>query len=120
MTQRDLIEFLEDILEAITEIEGFTNGISVEQFAQNREKLLATVKLLEIVGEATKKIPDVLRSRYPQIPWRSVAGMRDVLVHEYWQVDVDVVWETVQESLPLLKDVILEMVDHMQRNEEGA
>lgn len=110
MTQRDLSDFLQDILEAIEEIEGFVQGLSLEQFAQNREKILAVVKLLEIIGEATKKIPESLRDRYAEIPWRSVAGMRDILVHEYWNVDVQVVWETISDALPLLKSVITQMI----------
>ncbi len=112
MTKRDLIDFLEDILKAIAEINSFINGIGFEEFANNREKTLAVVKLLEIIGEATKKIPSDLRAKYPDIPWRAVAGMRDLLVHEYWQVDVEVVWQTVNESLPLLAKVIAEMIQN--------
>ncbi|MBE9130247.1 MULTISPECIES: DUF86 domain-containing protein [unclassified Coleofasciculus] len=110
MTKRDLLDFLEDILEAIDEIFSFIRGVSFEEFANNREKVLAVVKLLEIIGEATKKIPSELRAKYPDIPWSAVAGMRDILVHEYWQVDVEVVWETVIDSLPLLARVISEMI----------
>jgi uncharacterized protein with HEPN domain len=110
MTQRDLLDFLLDIIEAIDEIESFVVGINFKEFASNREKILAVVKLLEIIGEATKKIPEDLRDQYPDIPWRAVAGMRDVLVHQYWQVDVEVIWETVVQSLPLLKVVISEMI----------
>lgn len=112
MTKRQLIDFLQDILEAIVEIEGFTQGLSFEQFTQDRAKVLAVVKLLEMIGEATKQIPDEIRARYPQIPWQSVTGMRDVLVHAYWKIDEDVIWETLVESLPLLKPVVCELIDH--------
>ncbi|ANV83305.1 hypothetical protein AWQ21_02270 [Picosynechococcus sp. PCC 7003] len=110
MTERRLEDSLVDILEAITEIEMFMEGVDLDRFLQNREKVLAVVKLLEIIGEATKKIPSSIREKYPEIPWRSVAGMRDVLVHEYWQVDELVVWETVTEALPLLKLTISKIV----------
>lgn len=60
-------------------------------------------------GEAVKQIPNQIRDRYPEIPWQSIAGMRDVLVHQYWGVDVNVVWATVQESLPPLKAVVIEI-----------
>ncbi|MGB3237895.1 MAG: DUF86 domain-containing protein [Geitlerinemataceae cyanobacterium] len=110
MTQRGLRESLEDILDAISEINYFVRDVTFEDFLSNREKVLAVVKLLEIIGEATKKIPYELRNKYPEIPWSSVAGMRDILVHEYWQVDVEVVWQTVKESLPVLARVISEMI----------
>jgi uncharacterized protein with HEPN domain len=110
MTDRPLSEFLQDILESIADIESFTAGVDFESFQGNREKVLAVVKSIEILGEAVKKIPDDIRNQYPKIPWRAIAGMRDVLVHEYWGIDVNVVWATVQEGLPPLKAVILEIV----------
>lgn len=109
MTGRSLSEFLQDILDTIAEIEGFTAGVEFEAFQANREKILAVVKLIEILGEAVKKIPDEVRNRYPEIPWKAIAGMRDILVHEYWGIDVNVIWATVQEGLPPLKVVIIEI-----------
>jgi uncharacterized protein with HEPN domain len=111
MTERSLSEFLQDILDAIAEIESFTNGLDFQAFVANREKILAVVKLLEIVGEAVKKIPNEQRVNYPEISWKSVAGMRDILVHAYWNIDPVVVWATVQESLPPLKIAILQMLN---------
>lgn len=110
MMKRDLLEFLEDIAESIAEIESFVVGLDLESFAQKREKVLAVVKLLEIIGEATKKIPNEIREQYPEIPWKSVAGMRDIFVHEYWRIDIDVVWMTVRESLPQLKPIIDDLI----------
>jgi uncharacterized protein with HEPN domain len=114
--KRSFIEFLQDIVDAISDIESFTNGVDFQSFQSNKEKILAVVKLLEIIGEAVKKIPDNKRSNYPKIPWQAVAGMRDILVHEYWQIDTAVVYITVQESLPLLKKVILEMLNQEKVN----
>jgi uncharacterized protein with HEPN domain len=112
--KRSFVEFLQDILDAIDEVESFTAGVDFISFQANREKILAVVKLLEIIGEAVKKIPNDKRIKYKEIPWQSIAGMRDLLVHEYWQVDGAVVYATVQESIPLLKTVILNML-----NQEG-
>lgn len=109
--KRSYTEFLQDILDAITEVEFFVNGINFDAFQVNREKTLAVVKLLEIIGEAVKKIPDDKRNCYSEIPWQAIAGMRDILVHEYWQVDVAVVWSTVHNSLPPLKSVVMDMLD---------
>jgi uncharacterized protein with HEPN domain len=110
MTKRSVQDFFEDILSAITEIESFIDGITFDEFQRKREKILAVVKLLEIIGEATKQIPDSFRLQYPQITWQSVAGMRDILIHEYWDIDVNVVWATVTEYLPDLKSVIQDIL----------
>ena len=105
--KRSYTEFLRDILDAIAEIEAFVKDVSFEAFELNREKTLAVVKLLEIIGEAVKKIPNDRRNRYPALPWKSIAGMKDMLVHEYWEIDVAVVWATVQQFLPSLKEVVM-------------
>ncbi len=81
--KRSYKEFLQDILDAITEIELFVIGVSFDAFVSNREKTLAVVKLLEIIGEAAKKIPSDRRECYPDLPWKSIAGIKDILVHEY-------------------------------------
>jgi uncharacterized protein with HEPN domain len=109
MTEQSLSEFLQDILDTIADIETFTTNVEFEAFQANREKVLAVVKSIEILGEAVKKIPDDIRTQYPEIPWKAIAGMRDVLVHEYWGIDVNVVWATVQKGFPPLKVVIIEV-----------
>jgi uncharacterized protein with HEPN domain len=111
VTKRSFLEFLQDILEAIADIEAFTYDVDFQSFQSNREKGFAVVKLLEIIGEAVKKVPHEQRVNYPEIPWKSVAGMKDILVHEYWQIDTAVVWATVQESLPPLKLAVLQMLN---------
>lgn len=114
MTERSLSEVLQDILDAIADIEMFTAEVDFEAFRHNKEKVLAVVKAIEILGEAVKKIPEDIRSLYPQIPWKAIAGMRDVLVHEYWGIDRNVVWATVQEGIPPLKITILEIQENLQ------
>lgn len=113
MKNRDIAEFLKDMLDAIDEIESFTSGIDFLTFQNNREKVLAVVKLLEILGEAVKKIPNNIRSQYPNIAWQAIAGMRDILVHEYWSIDTDVVWASVKEDMPKLKVVILDILNEL-------
>jgi len=117
MTERSLAEFLQDILDTIADLETFTANVEFEAFRANREKVLAVVKSIEILGEAVKKIPDDIRTQYPEIPWKAIAGMRDMLVHEYWGIDANVVWATVQEGLPPLKAVIMEVAEKLQRTD---
>ncbi len=113
MKNRDISEFLQDMLDAISEIESFTAGVDFLTFQANREKVLAVVKLLEILGEAVKKIPGNVRNQYPQIAWQAIAGMRDILVHEYWSIDTDVVWASVKEDIPELKAVVVDMLNKL-------
>jgi uncharacterized protein with HEPN domain len=109
--KRSYREFLQDILNAINDIESFLNGVNFKSFESNKEKTLAVIKLLEIIGEAVKNIPPEQRRLYPDIPWQSIAGMKDILVHEYWQADITLVWRTVKVFLPGLKVVVFDMLN---------
>ena len=114
--KRILLEFLRDTLAAIAEIESFVEDVDSDGFAASREKVLAVVKLLEMIGEAVKQIPNDKRELHPDIPWKSIAGARDIFVHQYWEIDVAVIWTTIQISLPLLKPVILQMLRQEETN----
>ena len=111
MTKRQSQDYLQDILDAIDAIETFTSGIDFESFAQNLEKVFAVSRGLEIIGEAVKRIPDSVRSQYPDIPWRDIAGMRDKLIHDYFNADVRIIWKAVQEDVPMLKMMIANILE---------
>lgn len=106
MTKRQLEDYLQDILDAVAAIEQFTAGIEFEAFSQNLEKVFAVSRAIEIIGEAVKRIPASVKSQYPDIPWRDIAGMRDKLIHDYFNMDVAIIWEAVQEDIPQLKTTI--------------
>lgn len=114
MKKRNLSDFLQDILDGITEIESFTEDVDLNALAANREKTLAVVKLLEILGEAVKKIPNEIKSRYPDVKWRGLAGMRDILVHAYWKIDIEVVWASIQEDVPVLKQAVSQIMGELE------
>ncbi len=114
MTQREFRDFLQDILEAICQLEKMTQDLSFAEFSTKIEIFLSAVKLIEIIGEAVKNIPDEVRVNYPNIPWKNIAGMWDKLVHEYWAIDEKVVWKVIQNNLPQLKRIIISIIEKLQ------
>jgi uncharacterized protein with HEPN domain len=98
--------YLEHIHVAITKIENFTKGVSRFDFDRNVMIQDAIIRNIEIIGEATKKISKSFAQTHEEIPWSAMAGMRDKLIHDYLDVDLDVVWKTVEVDLPLLKELI--------------
>ncbi|NEQ32658.1 MAG: DUF86 domain-containing protein [Leptolyngbya sp. SIO4C5] len=110
MTERDIRDYLQDILNHINLAEQFITGMTFEQFQTDDKTIFAVTRALEVIGEASKQIPLSLRENYAQIPWKGVTGMRDKLIHAYFGVKVDVLWDTTQQDLPRLKPVIQAML----------
>jgi len=103
---KDELVFIEHILLCITKIEEYTKNISAQDFNNNELIQDAVIRNIEIIGEATKKISKDLKLQYRDIPWKEMSSMRDKLIHDYFGVDVDVVWKTVKEDIPYLKSLI--------------
>ncbi len=103
-------ESLIDIANAIRRILRYTDGVGKSELELNDEKLSAILYQITIIGEATKRLSQVLRQQHSEIPWREMAGMRDVIVHEYDQLDFDVVWDVVENKLPELLSLITSLL----------
>lgn len=95
--------YLTHIVDSITLLESYLKGVTEEEFYHSQEKQDLAVRRLEVIGEATKNIPLEFRQLHPTIPWKQIAGMRDVLIHDYDDVDNLVVWKTVKQFIPTLK-----------------
>jgi uncharacterized protein with HEPN domain len=109
-TSRD---YLLDIVSSIQDIEQFIAGMDFEAFERDRKTVNAVIRSLEVMGEAVKKIPPNLRERFPSIPWKYMAGMRDKLVHEYHGVDLEIIWAVITQEIPPLRDLFLEMLNEI-------
>jgi uncharacterized protein with HEPN domain len=100
---RKISLFIKDILENIKKTEDFVAGISFEDFKNDEKTNYALIRCIEIIGEATKRVPDEIKQAYPEIPWRDMAGMRDKLIHFYFGLHVEKIWLVVVEDLPKIK-----------------
>lgn len=112
--KRDYRVYLRDMLQALHNASQFLEGLSYKEFVADRKTISAVVRELEIVGEATKQIPKSIRKKYPQIPWSDMAGMRDKLIHFYFGVDLEIVWETVKVRIPALKPLIEDVLRDLE------
>lgn len=107
--KRDVMVQIEDIIESLLRIEEYTLSINKDDFISNVQIQDAVVRWLEIIGEAVKNIPQEIKVKYPHIPWKKIAGMRDLLVHEYFGVNLDRIWKVAKEDIPNLKKEISEI-----------
>ena len=111
--KKDVKIFLLYIIESIERIEDYIEGMSREDFMENIQVQDAVLRRLEIIGEAVKNIPQDFRKEYSQIPWKQIAGTRDILIHEYFGVDLDLVWEIIKRDLPELREKIKKILEEI-------
>jgi uncharacterized protein with HEPN domain len=108
--REDYGDYLHDILDTIHKIEEFVDGVDFDNFLRDDKTAFAVIRGLEVIGEAAKNIPRSARNKYPAAPWKDISGMRDKLIHQYFGVNLQLVWKTVTEDLDPLKAVVLQMI----------
>lgn len=103
--------FLKHIQESIERMEKHIGGMPEDEFENNIKTQDAVIRRIEIIGEAVKNLPSEFKKKYPEIEWREIAGMRDKLIHEYFGIDLDMVWEVIRKDIPKFKKQILEILE---------
>ena len=109
--KRNMKLYLQDMWESILAIEEYTRNLAEDEFYSNRQIQDAVIRRLEIIGEAAKNVDDDFRNKYLQIPWKKIAGMRDIVAHGYFGVKLDRVWDIVRKDLPGLKQQMLSLME---------
>ena len=105
--KREFVDFLEDAIGAMEKAERFVADMLFEEFMKDEKTVFAVLRAIEVIGEAVKHMPMDFRMKFPDIPWRDIAGMRDVLIHDYFAVDLETVWETVKTNIPRTKPFLI-------------
>ena len=113
----EFLDYVEDILDTMDKAEVLLEGVTYDQFEADFRINFAVVRALEIIGEATKRLPMSLRQQYPNIPWRGMAGMRDRIIHGYDSVDLQIVWDVVKRDIRQIKPKIQQILADFQEQE---
>jgi uncharacterized protein with HEPN domain len=100
---RSIRLYLRDVIQSCSKISRYTQGITIEAFVADERTYDAVLLNLQIVGEAVKQIPQEFRDRYPETEWRKISGLRDILAHAYFQIDIEIIWDVVQNKLTPLQ-----------------
>jgi uncharacterized protein with HEPN domain len=106
----EFLDYIEDILDAMEKAETLLEDVTYERFEDDFRINFAVVRALEIIGEATKRLPESLRDAYTDIPWRGMAGMRDRIAHGYDSVDMQIIWDVVKRDIPEIKPKIAQIL----------
>jgi uncharacterized protein with HEPN domain len=114
---RDYRLYLDDILEAIRRVSLYVEGLEYAQFVNDTMRVDAVTRNMQIIGEATRHLPSDLKARYSHIAWRDIVGLRNIVTHSYFSVNIPIMWRTIEEDLPVLRDAVEKMLQDANAEE---
>ena len=114
---QEFLDYLEDIVDAMDKAEILVSDVDFERFETDFRINVAVIRALEIIGEATKLLPAALRDRYPHVPWKEMAGMRDRLIHGYGDINLRIVWDTVTQRIPIVRPQLWQILADYEEQE---
>lgn len=115
---RNVALYVKDVIQNMQDAEEFIQGLSYEAFASDKKTVNAVVRSIEVIGEAVKQIPAGVRRRYPTVPWKEMAGMRDKLIHFYFGVDREAVWVAVKERIPVIRPLFEQILRDLDKRKK--
>jgi uncharacterized protein with HEPN domain len=107
---RNVQLYLNDILQSIDKVQAYVQGFTFDDFVKDEKTVDAVIRNFSIIGEAGNRIPEIVQERYPHVPWHEIVGMRNKVVHEYFGLNEEILWTTIQDDLPRLKKDILDII----------
>ena len=111
--------FFEDAIDSMDKIENYIEGLDYDSFAQSDMVIDAVIRNLEIIGEAIRNIPDNFIDKFPEIPWKRMVGLRNIVIHAYFGIDLENIWKIVTENIPEVKPKIIEILDAIKDEEKS-
>lgn len=117
---RTELQYLDDIFQAICNIEEDTEGITFDEYCHDRRRKDAIIRNFEIIGEVTKKVSEDLKVHYPDVAWKRITGLRDVIIHGYFNVDYEIIWGIIKNTLPGFKEEIIRIRDEESQREKNS
>ena len=112
--KREYIDYLQDMVEAADKAAQFVKDVDFEAFCKNEEKVFAVIRALEIIGEAARSIPKLMRERYVEVPWDDIIAIRNKVIHGYFGVDLEVIWKTIDQDLPPLQNKLARIFEDLK------
>lgn len=116
MSKKVPLVFIEHIMENINDIEKFSRNLEKDDIEKNRLRNKAIIRSIEVIGEAVKNIPSSIKSKYPEVAWKDISGTRDTLIHHYFGIDFDILWNIIKKDIPVLKKQIQKIKEDLKND----